>query len=918
MKKIYLLILFLSLRSLAQSPTLDNTFNTNDNGTYEQNIGVQSILAPDGKLLSLYGNSPYNKVIRLNKDGAIDNTFKFSDNVGYIEKIYANSSGKFLTYITNYNGESGRNTLKCYNADGTVNSNFNIPTFSYTSSQTFDSAMHFYDIQYQNDGKIILIGNFSKVNDINANRIVRLNTDGSVDTTFSCTIFPTSIDSFLSSVVMQNDGKYLVGGEFVVTNPITKTKQARLIRLNNDGTLDQSFYIPYEPAYGGGAINGLDFRVEKVLLQSDNKILICGPDYIINSKTKSKGFIRFNTDGSFDSTFSAYVTNDDKVLENFCIQNDGKILFIGYKKIQRLNNDGTFDNTFVDVNTLPTSIFSTIYIQNDKIIYNNDYKSPEGVTRNGITRLNLDGGLDLKFNPQSGTNKAIKNVMVSMDGKILLLGNSTAYNDNGFNYICRLTENGQFDSSFKLDPAISFPTDSDFKNSRFLQQNDGKILLSTSSPIIKINNINNSFIRLNENGSLDKTFNFSSENNIIDYKIQNNGKIVVSGTGPLFTENNKFKLIRLNTDGSLDTSFKSILFEVNLKTFEIQNDNKILVIHPYNIGTFKRLNEDGSLDTSFKPLIDIVKYSKLQPDGKILISYFQSSPYGDRTILGRLNPDGTKDTSFTENYSIYTSITNYFDYIYLTSEGNIIVHLFKNSINNVTPNKDYMLLKNNGTLINFFRDSSINLIAQQNCDNLIEYGAFTQNSEGIKKNNIFRYTFSKNTTPPAPTANMIQSFKNGQTLSDLAINGENIQWYNSQNLCSYSNNMTNKTANQNVVLPTNTLLVDGETYYASQTINGIESNYRIAITVTTKTLNTGNYILESLKIYPNPIESEVTISNNTTIDNIEIYNVPGQILFSKKNNTDTTKLDFSNFNSGVYFIKIYSENKTRSLKVIKK
>lgn len=939
MKNLYLLILLLSLKSLAQTPTLDNTFNSKDNGTYEQNIGTESIILPDDKLLSIYGPGPYRKVIRLNKDGSIDTTFKYNDNIMYVDKIYANSSGNFLTVLTNYNDISGLSTIKCYNGDGTVNSNFSIPVFSALTdaNPTGTDNVGISDVQYQDDGKIILIGNFTKANGKAINCIVRLNSDGSVDETFSSNIFPNSYGNYLSSLVMQKDGKYLVGGEFKIYDPVRETYQFRLIRLNSDGSWDKSFYIPNVPGFVG-TITGIDFRIEKISLQTDNKIIVAGANYILNSKTKSIGFIRFNTDGSFDPTFSASATNDEKGIDNFCIQKDNKIVFVGYDRVYRLNNDGTFDKTFLDTNTLQRDGFATVYVQDNKIIYNNDYNTPAGLTRKGITRLNSDGSLDLTFNPQSGTNilstsddlypesSELSNTAVLMDGKILTFGCFTSYNDIAFNHICKLTQDGQFDQSFVLDPKISFAFTTQGTNiSKIRQQKDGKILLSSTNLIkIRVNKINTDLIRINANGTLDNTFNFDSSNNIItDFKIQSNGQIIVIGTGPLFTESSKYKMIRINSDGSLDTSFQSKLFTENLTSIEIQNDDKILVNHPniwdYTANrsvTLERFDKNGSLEANFVPTKTSIYYSKLQPDGKIIISYYNIGE--SATYLARLNNDGSIDNSFTQNYVSGTESTRIFSMIFLTSQGKIIITPILNRLNNNTINKKFIVLSKDGIMENSFGDPNIisKSVVQQNCDALIVSGYFNE-IEGSKKNNLVRYNLLNNSTVAMPNGNFFQTFTEGQTLADLKIDGQNILWYNTQNLCSFTNYSTNKIKNTNVVLPSNTLLVEGNTYFASQVINGIESNYRLSITVS-KTLGTIDPIFESLKTYPNPIDNYWTISNKSIIDRIEVYDLLGQTLLSEKYDSKTIKIDLSNFATGIYVAKIHSDDHVKSMKIIKK
>jgi endo-1,4-beta-D-glucanase Y len=75
--------------------------------------------------------------------------------------------------------------------------------------------------------------------------------------------------------------------------------------------------------------------------------------------------------------------------------------------------------------------------------------------------------------------------------------------------------------------------------------------------------------------------------------------------------------------------------------------------------------------------------------------------------------------------------------------------------------------------------------------------------------------------------------------------------------------------------------------------------------------------IENLKSYPNPIQNTFTVSNTDVIDKVEVSTVLGKIVLSKKNNTNKVEIDFSNFDNGVYFVKVTSENKVATTKVVK-
>ena len=101
-------------------------------------------------------------------------------------------------------------------------------------------------------------GSFSVLNGITRNCLVRLNNDGTEDTSFY-TNLGTGFNQVANSIYrisIQSDGKILVGGEFTTLNGITRN---RLVRLNNDGTVDTSFYTNL-----GTGFNALVFAITSI------------------------------------------------------------------------------------------------------------------------------------------------------------------------------------------------------------------------------------------------------------------------------------------------------------------------------------------------------------------------------------------------------------------------------------------------------------------------------------------------------------------------------------------------------------------------------------------------------------------------------------------------------------------------------
>ena len=293
----------------------------------------------------------------------------------------------------------------------------------------------------QTDGKIIIGGFFSSYNGTVVNNIARLNTDGTLDTTFQS---GTGINNYVYSTSIQSDGKIIIGGDFWFYdgNPVN-----RIIRLNMDGTLDNTF----NPG------TGANWYVYSISVQSDGKIIIGGSFWDYNG-TATKNIARLNTDGSLDATF---INNPGlgptEYVQTTFVQSDGKIfiggLFSSYSgtainSIARLNTDGTLDTNF-NIGTGPNGFVYSSSIQSDgKIIIGGDFTSYNGTVINRISRVNTDGTLDATFNPGSGANGWVLSVSIQGDGKIIIGGDFTSYNGYTRNRIARLNIDGTLDTSF--------------------------------------------------------------------------------------------------------------------------------------------------------------------------------------------------------------------------------------------------------------------------------------------------------------------------------------------------------------------------------------------------------------------------------------------------------------------------------------
>jgi hypothetical protein len=170
--------------------------------------------------------------------------------------------------------------------------------------------------------------------------------------------------------------------------------------------------------------------------------------------------------------------------------------------------------------------------------------------------------------------------------------------------------------------------------------------------------------------------------------------------------------------------------------------------------------------------------------------------------------------------------------------------------------------------------------------------------------------------PSVPLINgnsiITQNFSQGQTLGDIVVQGENIKWYSNPTPSTGKSKKLNETS-----LPLSTVLVNNTTYYASQTINGIESTERLAVTVKLDALATNDFAIKDFTYYPNPVKDIFTISNTSVIEEATLISLKGQTLLTKKINNLHSEIDLSNFSKGVYFLKVKSGGTEKTVKIIK-
>lgn len=289
-----------------------------------------------------------------------------------------------------------------------------------------------------------------------------------------------------------------------------------------------------------------------------------------------------------------------------------------------------------------------------------------------LTTFAQAGSNDPTFNPGAGANSYITCITLQPDGKILIGGNFTSYDNTGRSRIARLNVDGSLDTGF--DPG----TGTNGAVYAMALQPDGKILLGGDFTLFD-GEVCENMVRLNPTGDMDTTFHPVPNNPIYSIIIQPDGKIITGSHIDMPDLSHGLSVKRMHPDGSADVYFQCPVNDLDVNALNLQPDGKIIVAGlllthgtgQYLIPVF-RLNSDGSRDTTF--ILKSLHYqttghaTALQSDGKILLAGHFALNYQGRSLL-RLNTNGQRDGMFqvgpANGKQIYT--------VSIQTDGKIII-----------------------------------------------------------------------------------------------------------------------------------------------------------------------------------------------------------------------------------------------------
>jgi uncharacterized delta-60 repeat protein len=342
--------------------------------------------------------------------------------------------------------------------------------------------------------------------------------------------FDPNANSVIFAVVVQPDGKVLIGGQFTTLSPNggATVPSHFIARLNPNGTLDTAFN-PNPNTY-----------VRAIAVQADGKIVIGGDFSALSPKggasVTRNSIARLNPDGTLDTAFNP---DANATVVTLVVQTNGQILAGGN--------------------------FNTFFPNNGA-----------SVTRNRMARINTDGTIDAGFNPNG--NSEVRSLAVQTDGKILVGGSFTTIGGQTRNHIARLDAT--------TGAADSFNPNANSDVISIVVQANGKILAggsfnsSISTPTIG-GQTRNRIARLDAVTGLADSFDPNANSDVSAIAVQADGKILVGGSfgaGNSIGGQTRYCMARLNATNGLADSFDPDVGGGNtINKIVVQADAKILV-----------------------------------------------------------------------------------------------------------------------------------------------------------------------------------------------------------------------------------------------------------------------------------------------------------------------------------------------------
>jgi uncharacterized delta-60 repeat protein len=327
-----------------------------------------------------------------------------------INAIEVQSDGKVIIAGRFRIANQSRRDIIRLNTDNTLDTTFNAGTAVGAGSGSILA------VKIQPDGKILIGGSFGNFNGAFVSQLIRLNADGSVDSTFALSGISVT---FVFDIDIQSTGKVLAS---VMNNAGTSF----ILRLSASGVRDDSFAFPF---FGGSG-----FRIDT---GAGDKIILGGWFSYAIDQNQGRNLARLLPDGPLDTTFLANVSTAAFPAVDVMELADGRVFFWGIfefvnnlprRGVAIVNDNGSVHTQF-DPSPIQVERIRTAEYQADGkvIIAGENFTSTNKRLRGNIGRLNADGSIDNTFFPGRGASGPVKVIRLRGGNRLVLGGDFIRY-----------------------------------------------------------------------------------------------------------------------------------------------------------------------------------------------------------------------------------------------------------------------------------------------------------------------------------------------------------------------------------------------------------------------------------------------------------------------------------------------------------
>jgi uncharacterized delta-60 repeat protein len=353
---------------------LTNPYNNTVKSLFIQDDGK---IVAAGAFLTDFNHTCQNVIFRCDSNGVTDATFNSPFALfPSINAILPVGGGKIVVAGSLYIG-SIQHAVARLNANGALDGTFSLTQTNPSAS----TPLTFSAVAIDSNNRVVLGGNLFEGGQFKS-YIKRLNAAGTVDPTFTGGgVVSTTGFGGINAVAVQPDNKVIIGGLFA---SIGATARSGLARLNEDGSLDDTF----RPPFGGFS------QVAAIRLLTNGQMLVAG-QFVSTNGGFFRTVARLNADGSFDPGFT--LLNGSSVNgKAMAVQPDGKIIVTHNYGAWRLSANGVLDtNYFKNAGTITTPGLVSIALDSSgRAVVGAEYMSVGSTTRRGLIRLHGGNGPD--------------------------------------------------------------------------------------------------------------------------------------------------------------------------------------------------------------------------------------------------------------------------------------------------------------------------------------------------------------------------------------------------------------------------------------------------------------------------------------------------------------------------------------------